>query len=117
MVKYRNILQPEVYKKPQAFDYQKPGFLYTFSQTTFLDLTLLNITFDMGAITEALIRKRVLIGRTLNQINPVFLLLSCSQQSTLPHTAQDIVAYNAAAFAVVAAAVIDVVAAVAVFLT
>lgn len=33
------------------------------------------------------------------------------------HTAQDIVAYNAAAFAVVAAAVFDVVAAVAVSLT
>lgn len=71
----------------------------------------------MGVITGALIRNGVLIGRrTLNQINPVFLLLSCRQQSTLPHTAQDIVAYNAAAFAV-AAVVFDVVAAVAVFLT
>jgi len=35
-----------------------PGFLYTFSQRMFLDFTVLNITFDMGAITEALIRKR-----------------------------------------------------------
>ena len=117
MVKYRNILQLKAYKNLPAFDYQKPGFLNNFSQTMFLDFTLMNTTFDMGAITEALIRKRMLIGRTLNQINPVFLLLSCSQQSTLPHTAQDIVAYNAAAFAVVAAAVFDVVAAVAVFLT
>jgi len=36
----------------------------------FLDFTVLNITFDMGAITEALIRKGVLIGRrVLNQID------------------------------------------------
>lgn len=84
----------------------------------FLDFTVLNIIFEMGVITGALIRNGVLIGRrTLNQINPVFLLLSCRQQSTLPHTAQDIVAYNAAAFAVVAAVVFDVVAAVAVFVT
>ena len=60
----------------------------------------------------------MLIGRrALNQINTVFLLLSSSQQSTLPHTARDIVAYNAAAFAVVAVAVFAVVDAVAVFLT
>ena len=44
-------------------------------------------------------------------------LSTCGQQSTLPHTAQDIVAYNAAVFAVVAAAAFAAAVAVAVFLT
>ena len=65
-------------------------------------------SLEMGCLFEK--------GYYITSILTAFLLLSSSQQTTLPHTAQDIVAYNAAAFAVVVAAAVFAVA-VAVFLT